>query len=359
MKEGDNYLNKASIDSFKWRIELDKVDILNNNLLEHFISATINSDTGEIIEEKPIQSNSLKGQFEHYHIHFAINKLFGGEFLVILINSKLLEHDYMNGISMKNIELIYNKLMSCQVFYCSFEDFLSLGQVSDIDIKKDVELKPNEFKEIIRQLEKVTKPQKSKKLGCEKFLKSNNLGIEWNTRSSATYTRPFLKLYHKGIETKCSKNREFFSQYIDVESVSNIVRIECTIKSFREAQRHGIKDNSLLSLLKASTSDLNAIIEHSVTANLEPRMKKANRKQKDTISNTELVMLLYLDELIKSKGLSFQTALYHIIEQQPCKTSRNRLKKALTSIFETHIEGNIQESKNRINDDFFNALGWR
>ena len=351
-------LNIPSIDSFKWRIELNKVDVLNSNLLDHIVNLKTNTSTGEVIEETPIQSNSLKVHFENYHIHFAINKIFGVEYLVVLINSKLLEHDYLNGISMKNIEPLFNKIMSCNVFKCTFELFLSEGLVSDIDIKKDVLSSEKDFKDILKHLEKGSKAHKKAKHGINVFTQKDNLGVEWNTRTGASFAHPFLKIYHKGVETKCSKNREFFSTYLDVDKVSDRVRIECTIKSFREAQKHGFKDNTLLTLLNTSINDLNAIIEHSVTSNLEPRLKRVERKTKESLNNTELIMYLYLTELIKEKKVSFEHALNHILEHQDKRTERSRLKTALTKIYQEQIEGEKYEVKARSMNSFFSALGW-
>jgi hypothetical protein len=360
MKEYSNSLNIPSIDSLKWRIPLDEVDVLNTNLLDHIINVKTNTSTGEVIEEIPIQSNSLKSEFQDYHIHFAINKIFGDKFLVVLINSKLLEHECLNGISMTNIEPIYNQIMSCKVFYCSFEDFLSKGMVSDIDIKKDILITEKDFRETISQLEKGSKSHRRTKHGCNPFKEKDNLGIEWNTRAGASYTHPFLKVYHKGIEARFSKNRQFFANYIDIDSqnVVDRVRIECTIKSFREAQKHGFQDNTLLTLLKANTEHLNAIIQHSVTSNLEPRLKKVERRTKDRLNNTELITFLYLTELIKEKGVSFENALFHILEHQECKVQRARLKKSLTAVYEEQIKGEKFEVKSKRISSFFDSLGW-
>jgi hypothetical protein len=352
-------IHVPSFDSFKWRIELSKVDIINSNLLDHIVNLKTNITTGEIIEEIPIQSNSLKVHFDKYHIHFAINKIFGVEYLVVLINSKLLESDYLEGISMINIENIFNKIMSCEVFSCSFELFLSEGLVSDIDIKKDVLSSPKEFREILKLLDKGSKAHKRAKHGINVFTQKDNLGAEWNTRPGASFTHPFLKIYHKGIETKCSKNREFFAEYLDVHEVSDRVRIECTIKSFREAQKHGFQDNTLLTLLKSTTNDLNRIIEHAVTSNLEPRLKVVHPRTKSELSNTELIMFLYLTELIKEKGVSFENALFHILEHQPKKTQRNRLKIVLTKVYQEQIEGEKFEVKSRSINTFFSSLGWK
>ena len=358
-KKYNNTLYIPAIDSFKWRIELDKVEILNRNLLDHIINLKTNATTGEVIEEVPIQSNSLKVQFNKYHIHFAINKIFGEEYLVVLVNSKLLEHDYLEGIRMTNIEPIYKRIMDCQVFHISFEDFLQHGKVSDIDIKKDVEVKKDDFKQIISITERNSKPFKKRHHGVNAFKTSSNLGIEWNTREKGTYNHPFLKIYHKGVEALCSKNHEFFAEHIDVAAIENRVRIECTIKTFREAQKHGFKDNSLLTLLKSTTDDLNRIIEHSVTSNLEPRIERTERRSSGNMTTSETLMFIHLSNMIKNQHMTIDSAIDFTLDHFEDRKVRSRVKKQLMEVYQAHINGQEYEKKAKRYNSFFDVLGWK
>lgn len=362
MTKGNKYNNTLyvpSIDSFKWRIELDKVDVLNRNLLDHIISSKVNSVTGEVIEETPIQSNSLKVQFKEYHIHFAVNKIFGAEYLVVLINSKLLESDYMQGMTMRNIEHVYNKIKSCKVFDISFERFLSEGKVSDIDIKKDVEITKNDFKDVIRHLDKNTKAQKRRHHGANPFLTDSNLGIEWNTRERGTYAHPFLKFYHKGIEATCSKNKDFFAEFIDVNELKDVVRIETTIKTFRELQKHGFTNNTLLDLLKANEDSLNSIISHSVTSNLEPRLKGSTpKKSKTEMSPSDMLIYVHLSNMIQNQKMTFEHALEFTLEHYSDKVAKARMKAKLNDIYSTYIQGQEYEKKATRQNKFFSVIGW-
>jgi len=361
MTKGNKYSNTLyvpSIDSFKWRIELDSVEIINRNLLDHIINQKTNTSTGEIIEETPIQSNSLKVAFEEYHIHFAINKIFGIEYLVVLINSKLLEHEYLQGITLKNIEPLYNRIMKCNVFNISFEDFLSKGKISDIDIKKDVELSKDDFKSIIRNLDKNTKAQKRRHHGANPFLTDSNLGIEWNTRERGSFSHPFLKFYHKGIEALCSKNKDFFAKFIDVHSLENVVRIETTVKSFKELKKHGFSDNTLLDILRASEDKLNEIISHSVTSNLEPRFTQSNTKTKKELSPTDILMFAHLSNMIKNQKASFYEALEFTLNHFEDKHQKKRMKIKLTEIYNQQIRGQEFEKKVAKQSAFYSIIGW-
>ena len=363
MTKDNNYNNTLyipSIDSFKWWIPLDEVDILNSNLLDHIVSIKVNSSTGEVLETKSIQSNSLKIQFNQYHIHFAINNYFGNKSLIVLINSKLLESEYLQGVKMTNIEKIYNKLMSCEVFNISFEDFLNKGKVSDIDIKVDVTLSKDDFKTIIKNLSSVTKPQRKLGYGVNAFTQNNNLGIQWNEREKSSYSHPFLKLYHKGVEALCGKNREFFSEFIDVIQLDDVVRVETNIKSTKELKKNGIETNSLLSLMKASKDQLQQIIETSVNKNLEPRIKvnKPNNIKVD-LSPSEAVYLAHLTNMIHNQSLTFERALEFTLEYCSGKQNRFRLKSNLTAIYKQYIETEKFKEVKRKENEFYSVIGWK
>ena len=353
-----NYLLKSSIDSFKYRIEIENVEIINRNLLDCLINQTVNSATGEIINSNELKLNSLKAQFDFYHIHFAINNIFGKRYLVILINSKLLEKDYLNGITMSNIEIIYNRIISANVINISFQDFLSKGLVSDIDIKKDFELSTVDFINVIQELENKTKPHKKSKYGCNKFTKENNLGIEWNKRENATATRPFLKLYHKEVEAKHGNNREYFYNHIQLESVKNVVRCEATIKTAKELRIHGIEQNTLLALLKVPEEKLSQIINYAIDLNLEPRIKRSEIKNKSEFKPIETVIFAHITNMISNQNISFQNALEYTLNHFEDKQSKYRMKKQITLIYETHINGKISEVKAKKFEQFFKNFGW-
>jgi hypothetical protein len=356
--ESQSNLFIPSIDSFKWKIELDKVDVLNRNLLDHIVTLKTNTVTGEILEEKPIQANSLQIYFNQYNIHFALNKMFGKEYLIVLINSKLLEENYLEGISSKNIESIYMQLMDCNVFHCSYELFLE-GIVSDIDIKKDLEVDTTkEFDSFTKQLEKATIPNRKAKEGCNRFISKTNKGIEWNTRTRSTYSKPFLKLYHKGIESLHSKNFNFFKEHLNIETISKRIRIECTMKTKEEMIKHKLKGNSLKDLMNADTTTLNNIIIHSITNNLIKRTPPKRTKTKTEMTPQDLALFILLTQMIKEQKYDYQTTLEYILSYYDDKVAKARMKKKLIEIYESQIQGQIYEVKTQKMNDFFKNFGW-
>lgn len=357
-----NFILKSSIDSFKYRIDLSLVKVLDPNLLDSLITQTVNSATGEVINSKELKLNSLKPQFDSYHIHFAINDLFGVKYLVILINSKLLEKSYLDGIHRDNIELIYNKIISANVVSISFKDFMEYGLVSDIDVKKDVELDVNSFKDVIKKLYTATKPTKESKYGVKKFNKETNLGIQWNERENATAKHPFLKLYHKEIESRHGANKEYFYNHINLADTDNIVRCEATIKNTKELEMYGIKGNRLIDLMNTSNETLTKVIEYALDLNVEPRLKKAKIKAGMNMNNQ--LHYISLCNMIQNQDRPFQSALDWILSQfndmldKNNATNKARAKKLLTAIYEEHINGKISEVKSTKINSFFDNIGW-
>lgn len=366
-KVKNNSLGISSIDSFKYRIPIHSIDILNKNILDNLINVKTNAETGEIIEETAIQANSLKIQREGYQIHFGIQKLPDTKYLVVIINSYLLEHKYLEGITMNNIELVYNNLMECKVFYVSFEDFLEKGILSDIDIKKDLELPKDEFIKGIKQLESHSIARKKTGLGVNVFNKGNNIGIEWNSREKATAKTPFLKVYHKQTQSLCKDNEldlkgqlPFFATYTGHEILKDVIRIESTIKNLKSARKHGIEKLSLLEVLKLNHNQLNDILTTAINLNVESRMPETKKpKSKSDLSPSELIYYIHLDNMIRVQMFNFETALEYTLDYFEDKVTKARMKKKLTDIYSEHIEQKNYVKKTKRMNKFFDSLGWQ
>ena len=351
----------ASLDSFKWRMPLIFVKVLNTDLLDYIIHQKVNQNTGALISEEEIQNNSLKVLFDFYHIHFAISHNFGKEDLVILINSKLLEQRYTEGITMLNIEFIYKKIISCGVIDMTFEEFLT-GDLSDIDIKKDIEIEKNEeFDPFTLKLEQASRLTKKAKHGVTRFHTEKNKGIEWNQRAGSSYAHPFLKIYHKGVESKHGKNHLYFAKHIDTNQISNRVRIEVTIKNKEMAKRFGIKGMKLHEVLSISQDKLHEIINHSIIRNVEPRVQTRTPRSINKLSPTDKILFQSIT-LALHNDMSFENALNYLLDlfdgTQEERNAKARQKKKLTKIYEEQIKGEIYEQRAIRNNAFFSQIGW-
>lgn len=354
-----------SLDSFKIRFPLDAVDIIDSRLYEHQTKYVVSTDTGLVFSEEPIQNNSLKVPFSNYHIHFRIEKIFDKEFLAILINSKLLEHQYMEGIHSGNIQSIYERINGCNVISLSYDDFLR-GLITDIDIKKDITLSSDLFQETLPHLKDSTIPRVNQGQGVLSFNKKDNLGIQWNDRVHSTPTAPFLKFYHKGTEMLNSKNKDFFLQYVDVEKLLDVLRIETTIKNLKHLKAHKIASNELRYMMSLSHEELDSIIKYSVTSNLNARIEVKKPRDASKMTPTDSLIYSLMSHIINKNTASREDLFKIALSNIDCKKERYRQSKRLEKIYAEQIEGLEYEVRNRKKhidnipeiSSFFKAIGW-
>lgn len=356
-----NNLGEVSVDSFKWRLPIEFVKIIDRNILARTIKQEVNIETGEIISEEEIQSNSLKVQFEYYHIHFAVTNTFNQTEVVILINSKLLESKYLYGITLGNIKDVYDKIISCNVIDITFEDFLN-GNCTDIDFKKDFKVESTkEFDIFTLELERNTKAKKGIGFGCKRKHSADNKGIQWNRRESATPTNPFIKIYHKEIEATYSKNKDFFAHYVGLQDIKDIVRIEATVKNKNMAQNLGFKSLKLSDILKLTNDEAHKIIEHGIKQNLEQRIRNHKPKRLNQLSPQDKMNYSALTFII-DQGFTFESAIEHLLSsftsEQNDRNQKTRNKKRLIKIYEEQIKGEIFEEKSKKTAKFFSEIRW-
>ena len=361
-------LYESSIDSFRYKIPLKSIDVINMNVLDAMINVKINATTGEVLKQTRTANGWIEIPKDGYEIGFSKGDIFGTEYALIKISSKLLEHRYLEGITMQNIELIYNNIMSCKVFEMSFEQFLSEGILTDIDIKKDVELSREDFKKGIKELAKFSKPRSRKKFGVNTFTSRNNVGVEWNYRATANAQNPFLKIYDKELESRYKDSLQinkgetpFFDTYVDSKELKNRVRMEATIKNKETAKKHGIESLILMDVLKLTPTELNKIIVDSLNANVQPRTPEPRMPKNQNLSPTEIIQYVLLNTLIQNQSLDVDTAIEYVLghfNEQSNKVAKARMKTQLQGIYERHIELNKYAQTNTRLKSFFDSLGW-
>ena len=361
-------LFESSIDSFRYKIPLESIDVINMNVLDAMINVKINATTGEVLKQTKTANGWIEIPKDGYEIGFSKGDIFGTEYALIKISSKLLEHRYLEGITMQNIELIYNNIMSCKVFEMSFEQFLSEGILTDIDIKKDVELSREDFKKGIKELAKFSKPRSRKKFGVNTFTSRNNVGVEWNDRATANAQNPFLKIYDKELESRHKDSLQinkgetpFFDTYVDHQELKNRVRMEATIKNKETAKKHGIESLTLIDVLKLTPTELNKIIVDSLNANVQPRTPTPRMPKNENLSPAEIIQYVLLNTLIENQGLDSETAIEYVLghfDEQSNKVAKSRMKSQLQDIYDRHIELQKYAKTNIRLKSFFDSLGW-
>lgn len=346
----------SAIDSFKIRIPLELVQVKDPNLTASW--RLVNEGTGEI-DPDYFKSNSLaikeNGKSTRYAIEDqSINKEGTKRpFLTLLINSKLLESNYFDGIHNGNIMAIYGALMAQNVVSFKFADMLNFGLVTDIDFKKDARSK--DFDHIVNELRNISKPSKQKDKGYRSWNYKDNKGIEWSTRKSTSYkSNPFLKLYHKQLELD-NNSKEFTSAYLNGIDYSDKVRLETTVKNASHFRLLGIEDNSLNTILNLSNEQKEHIFNSALAKHLEPRIKQL--KDSDKLKPMESIIYGLLMIGLKS-GNSFESCKTLTLNLIDNKTERNRKRKLLDEIYTNHIEGSKEDKESKIKDQFWTFLGW-
>lgn len=351
-----------SVDSLRLSFPLEKTEILSTSLLgRQVIKLTVDESTGEQIDESFTELNSEYITFEEndvtYQIKARIENRFGTKYLALLLNSKILERDYLQGITKTNIKHIYEKLNGI-IFNMSYSQFLK-GSPSDIDLKKDIRVESKEvFDSYTQELKSFTKPTRNKKQGVNRISKPINKGIEWNSREHSTSSRPFLKMYHKGIETNHGEHSAFFNKYIPKSELENRARIEVTIKNKNQAKQYDIDISTLESLLSTPQDELHKVLETAIKKNLLPRLQAKRSKPNEELSGTDLLLFIHLSNMIKNQSYDYYEALEWTLKHFENKQDKYRMKKRLEAIYEQNINGEIYAQKTNNLSSFFKDFGW-
>lgn len=323
-------IENCTIDSLKLRIPLTEIKILNNEILDTKTKYVISDISGEVISEDKIKSLSTEILFNQYKIKVAIVSMYdfklkyATDYLEIYLHSKILESNYFDGITNKNIKAIYNKLMSQNIFSCSYESFVN-SSVNDIDIKLDFLADNSVFKALCKELNR--KGKDSTRLGYGAKLYPNG-NLTFNRRESSTISRPFVKFYDKRLEA-LEKNNEFFTEYLNLHTdLLNKKRIEVTCKKSSDIKSFfKIENSNLDSLLKIENYELKKYITYSLNQNLKEtlKIKKSTTKHK---SNIDAFIHLHFTNSITNQGQNFYSVLSEVLDHfDEDKVNKARIKK--------------------------------
>lgn len=229
-------ISKAQIDKLKnGKIDVEEIDLgLDENEFKRVA-----------YKPKELENNGISITLkvvEHYHFQEGTNT-----YLVLLINSKILKEKYLLGITKETIKDIWLELLSLELFYVEFEDFLN-GTLVDVDIKADFKgLSSKEFGEYIRKLDHLNQG--------ELHTGGKNMGLQYGYRTKGNFiSKPYIKFYHKTIELK-NHSKVFADNYLKNVDIKNLARVEGTIKNKRHFKSLGIKENTLGNLLEKLTEE--------------------------------------------------------------------------------------------------------
>lgn len=345
-------MNSISVDSLKVRIPIEKVELLDSTMFSDKI--LMDAETHEV--EKEFKQKRFTHQYDGITTSFGLeNQVTANQkvktYLVLLFNSKLLHSNYFDGITMQNIETVYYRIMAMKKVSFSYLDFLS-AESTDVDFKMDT-VNQN-FERSVKHIHTHAKASKKIGVGCNAFTQPTNLGIEFGKRESATPASPFLKLYHKGLEL-LNGSSFFYRKYIKGgQDVTDLVRLETTIKNKKHFRKYDIADTTLKNVLSLSQDKLESIIRDVLKIHLEPRLTPiktpSDMKPQDTVYFNAITLLMGQDRPYN--------LVREMLTQSMNKDQRYKTRKRLDSIYEHAIRGNDADTVTQKQSRFFDSIGW-
>lgn len=379
MKESRVYHPNASIDSYCLRFNMHDIEVLNKDLTANRVIQEYNSETLDIIsvEEKKAKAllwESEDQSYKIYYNHFTRGRLRNERVLTndeglveeveITLHSKILEGRYFEGMTMSNLEHVYNVIMSHKVIYCSFETFTQ-GRFRDVDMKRDVQLTTEVFKDITIDMKTIAVKSSRMDVGCKRDYKSGS--ITFNKRESGTTAKPYFKFYSKKGEVEAkATTHTFLSSRFNMDEVKKIHRLEATMKTASQFKKRFDKEPTLLNLMTLTVSQLEDYITEAMDKNTNeyiPEEVTESMKNEDLalndfeytiqaliiaelrngVSDYETIRDRHLD-LFAPKGLSSM------------KSKRSRYKAKIDRVYLEHLKGQKFVSKREAVSDFFNMI---
>lgn len=242
-------MNTINIDSLRIRIKSDYVKLKASALTDDY--ARLNLETGQITEEEEEKSKRLKIRKEGYRYDFSVRRFqFNGVtncYLVMTLNAKMLRSGYFSGLTLDNLRQIYSDIQNLNVVEFSWETFMILSFATDIDFSLDYKASNEEYVTHLNNLIELTPFSRERDRGY----KSYHGGLEWNSRSSADSSNPYIKTYDKA-EELWSRSSQFAERFLNNEDIKDRKRFEFTIKDANHLSRFDFADTSLLSIVTST-----------------------------------------------------------------------------------------------------------
>jgi len=264
-------LNRVKIDSFRLLIPYEQIKILDDTFESNVVAKIYDTGVVEDLDDKQTKNTIFK-TINGIKLRFAISKKFNEKgiqekYLEVIVNAKMLKHEYFNGIDKTNIHKAFDFLNSTGIVEITKEVFLT-AKVVDIDFCFDVYLKQTTCKDLVKTAYDLTIAKKDVSVGI--WNEKTNTGIQWSSRAGVkkAYTnKQFLKYYAKLMSLKYDpSNVEFYETYLkdlvfgktlfsdltEYENPlndNNFLRIETTIKNSDHFETYGIKNIKTLNQL--------------------------------------------------------------------------------------------------------------
>jgi len=352
-------LNTVSVDSLKVRIPLKHVDILDAVITEKWFKV---SESGEV-DPDWFKQNALErysDQHELVKVRFGIEKQRTemqtvDEYLTILLPAKVLTYQYFEGLTVGNIDAVYDTLMAMGIVSFTKYVFLHESACTDVDFK--IDFRSESIDRIISGMTAKVRASKHRGDGIRPFRTADNRGIEFNERKTSRYkTHPFLKVYHKGIEMTTLKRRAYKDTYLKGIDIDNLCRVEATVKNKKHFRHLGVNDTSLFAILSLSQDQMQGIISNAVQCNLEPRIAPFRTPNELTPNKQMIHNAIFL---LLNQGLDYTTIKGQLLNGIVDKSARSKKGKELDQVYNDHIRGNQVDTEAEELSRVYNLIGWQ
>lgn len=248
-------LNVGLIDSLTIYLPLDKIQVIDNKLVDEF--KVFYETTGELLDDlnppKPILINDNGINFRFNKIVFPPrNNQPPQTFIRITLTCKMLFERYFEGINSYNIYSIVDYINTRNIIKVDYETVLN-SICNDIDICINYNLLLEPYKESLKLLKKMGKSSKQHAIKLfpkkETQKKDLNIGIQFGERDKASISNPFCKFYNKTNEL-LTNSADFYNKYIFPQlkyglNIDNLIRKETTIKN--SSAKQNLKKKKLVS----------------------------------------------------------------------------------------------------------------
>jgi hypothetical protein len=303
----DLCLGKAKWDSLRIEIPEEKVRVINSINIPYIKVAIKDNWDGLVIggtDEEPLTDKhyvdnsygvgiSMTYQTRHFGPHETEKRV------VLHLNAKHLGSRYWEGLTMDNIRIAYDYIISKNIIWFSFEDFMN-AYAYDCDVCYDFEADNDMMLELCSRIDDLIDYEKRLKYNSMVFknMAKGNVGWQINNRNNSSATLPFIKIYSKGQEL-CSNSLDFNRHYLG-GLIHKVGRLEFNIKSKRFWDNYDISVVSLTDLLTLSMEKMRDFILSSVKRFYIER--RVIMKMNENLSPTKFYTK-WLMEVIMQNGL--------------------------------------------------------
>jgi len=335
--------SQIKIDSLKLTFPRNMVQIVDNKFAKEYQKIYV--DTGEI-DDKTVSLDKHKVDLvKGISSRIALGQWIMGsnisEVVFIQINAKMLRDKYFEGITLNNWKMVYDHIINQQIIYIDERAFLT-GWISDIDFAFDFTAKPDELKEVISLLHKKVLPNRYKYVD-KPYLRKTNVGIMFNKRAKATPSKPFVKIYHKGLEL-LYKSDEFGREFLQEIDFKNTARLEVTFKNTRDKKYHGLNNfKEFRDLLELPQKTLEKIVFKAIPQYI---MIQEKIQITEEVSPTDRYIIWLINILMKH---GYGAAMLHQgLDIFDDKQQKHRVKRKLEKILKEVPDQHLLKKNKRI-----------